>query len=442
MEKETEVAHFLDVIARTAKTDLEAWEFSLRRAVLATGARVLEGVLENICCGRREEPIVCVSCGQRMDSVGVREKTIQTVLGPVRLRRSLYICPGCKESRVPGDELLDVEQTGLSPGARRLTVHAGSRTSFIEAEEDLQLYAELKVDRREIERVAEAGGRSITEWMKKQDTEALAQTKRSLSDQHKKDIPMLYVSFDGTGIPMRKDELQGRRGKGPQGESRTREVKLGCVFTQTTCDKEDRPVRDPESTTYAGAIEDSDSFGWRIYAEATRRGLDRAMNVVVLTDGAGYNKSIAQTHFPNATHIIDLYHAREHVSDMAKLLVPQNGYQKQVSKWLTLLDEGKIEKLITLAGRYLPRSGERRKKGRIAINYLRNNADSMRYADFRARGFFVGSGVVEAGCRTVIGQRLKKSGMFWSVAGANAIIAARCCLSSRRFNDFWEDRAA
>ena len=71
------------------------------------------------------------------------------------------------------------------------------------------------------------------------------------------------------------------------------------------------------------------------------------------------------------------------------------------------------------------------------LRYFENNAPQMRYAEFRKNDFSVGSGVVEAGCRTVIGERLKQSGMRWSVRGANAITALRCCILSGRFEDFW-----
>ena len=133
-------------------------------------------------------------------------------------------------------------------------------------------------------------------------------------------VLILYVSFDGTGVPMRKSELHSSKGKGPDGKARTREVKLGCIFIQIATDEAGWPVRDPYSTTYVGAIESSELFGLRIYQEAVRRGSEQAHKIVVLIDGARYNKSIASTHFPEAVNIIGLYHAREHLSGLAKTL--------------------------------------------------------------------------------------------------------------------------
>jgi hypothetical protein len=252
---------------------------------------------------------------------------------------------------------------------------------------------------------------------------------------------VLYIEYDGTGVPVRRAELAGRKGKQPDGSARTREVKLGCVFTQTALNEEVRPVRDPNTTTYVGAIESSEAFGRRVYAEALRRGLYDHTQIVLLTDGAHYNKSIAELHFPNAVHIIDLYHAFQHVHDLVTLLVPDKLRETTEERWTDLLGHGDVEQLVQCAREYLPRAGGSRGKGLTGVNYFRTNAEFMRYDAFRAKGFFVGSGVIEAGCKTVIGARLKASGMFWSVKGANAIITLRCCVCSRRFEQFWEDRA-
>ena len=429
---------FLERASQDKGVDLEAWESALRTAVLKAGASVLEALLHGVGCGRRAQGVLC-QCGGAMKSVGLREKRVHTILGPLLFRRSLYLCPECGCGRFPGDETLGITGTKFSPGLRRMMARAGSRTSFGEAEEDLRVYGAVEVDRKEIERVAKEVGRQIERWMAGEKAKAIRQAGRDTAEQS---IPVFYVSFDGTGVPMRAKELRGRKGKQPDGSARTREVKVGCVFTQTTIDQDNRPVRDPDSTTYTAAIESSDEFGRRIYAEALMRGLEQAKKVVVLTDGARYNKSITQMHFATATHIIDLYHAREHLHILSKLLLPDTNRKAKEKPWLELLDEGQIEALMDAIKRYLPSRGHRRKKALKEINYFLDNAEKMRYADFKKQGLFVGSGVIEAGCRTLIGQRLKKSGMFWSLDGANAIIASRCCQLSGRFENFWEEMAA
>lgn len=367
-----------------------------------------------------------------MRTVGRRQKTLTTLLGTVRFRRRLYLCPSCGASRFPADEALDVRHTGFSPGVRRLMVRAGSRTSFADAEEDLEVYAGINVNRRDIERIAEAVGRQIEAW----------QVAHPAATVPADPVPTFYVSFDGTAVPMRRAEVRGRKGRQPDGSAKGREVKVGCVFTQTRVDAKGLPVRDPDSTTYVAGIESSTLFGERIGQEARRRGVEHARRVVALTDGAAYNKTILQTHFPTALSIIDLYHAREHLHELAALLLPESEREARTKEWVAWLDEGKVGQLVQNARSYLPRSGVRRKNALRQIGYFEKNAPAMRYAEFRRLGLFVGSGVIEAGCRTIVGQRLKRAGMFWSVRGAHAILQARCCMLSSRFNAFWDDRAA
>jgi hypothetical protein len=331
---------------------------------------------------------------------------------------------------------LDIIKTTYSPGVRRLMARAGSQTQFERAAQGLHCYAGLEVEPREIERVAEEVGRQLEAWLSDQQDQML-QTGPATSPTLEPGAKM-YVSFDGTGVPVRKTELLGRRGKQADGSARTREAKLGCVFTQVGLDKEGYPQRDADSTTYVGAIESSTLFGWRMYAEALRRGLDQAKTVIALTDGARYNRTIVQTHFPDAVHIVDLFHAYEHLTAIAQILWGQEA--KAPKAWRDLLEAGDIARLVRKAGKYLPASATSKKAMLKQLGYFEKNAPQMCYAQYREKKFFVGSGVVEAGCRTVIGQRLKQSGMRWSVRGANAIIALRCCILSGRFEDFWASR--
>jgi len=409
----------------------------VRSAVLALGAEVLERLLHGVGIGRQPTPRQCarnhLPCP--MVSTGVREKTIRTILGPVRFARSRYVCPSCGRVEYPGDAMLGVQQGGFSPGLRRLMVRAGSRESFGEAAQDLHIYAAIQVDPKDVERVAESVGCQIDDWLRQKASAAVLELGREAAPL----VPLLYVALDGTGAPMRQSELVHVKGKGENGRARTREVKLGCVFTQTRLDPDGNPVRDPDTTSYTGAIEPSVDFGHRLHAEAVRRGLPQARRVVVLSDGADYNHTIAREHFSTATHIIDFYHASERLN----LLIKENTSHRLKGPFhcqcYDLLVQGRIEELIERLRQGLPRNGRRRREGLGRIQYFAQRVEQMRYAEFRRQGLFVGSGVIEAGCKTLIGKRLKQSGMFWSVRGANALIAARCCLYSGRFEQFWED---
>jgi hypothetical protein len=376
-----------------------------------------------------------------MESRGLKEKRIKTVLGEVCFERSFFVCPKCKKSRFPGDEALGVVGTGFSPGVARLMARAGSKDTFKEGRDDLLAYAEIRVTAKDVERVSEKTGEEIEAWHSKEQV-AIIGNEEELEPAEQP--PVLYVCYDGTGVPMVEWETLGRKGKQPDGTSGTREAKLGCVFTQTTVDKEGYAVRDDASTTFVGAIESSTEFGNRIYPEAVRRGLTRAGRVVIICDAARYNWEISATHFPGATEIVDLYHTREHLHILCAALLPNGGdaLKSLEARWQTTLDGGRVEEILKEAQDRLPRSGKRRKAAQKEMQFFRRNASRMRYGEYRAQGLFVGSGVVEAGCKTVIGKRLKQSGMEWTVRGANAIIALRCCHLSGRIEEFWEQRAA
>lgn len=421
--------------------DLEALETGVRVAVLAVGAQLLEELLESVGVGRRNAPVRC-ACGKRMESRGVSVKIIVTLLGDVRFARSAYQCPACAKVRYPGDEELDVVKTGYSPGVRRLVADFASDDPFKRASQKLKSSAELVISRKDCERIAEGVGEDVARWFATEQRRMRAA--QPPPPEAPKPIDAFYIEPDGTGVPMVPHEVEGRKGKQANGGAKTREAKLGCVFTQTAFTEKGRPIRDPVSTSYIGAIETAASFGWHLYAEAVRRGLFEAKRVIVISDGAEWIRNLVETHFAGATHIIDLYHAREHLVALCRRLLSHN--LKQLNhyqdRWWEKLDEGEIETIVEEASAFLPKDPKAAKDTHAEIGYFDKNKDRMRYADYYEQGLFVGSGVIEAGCRTIIGERLKKSGMEWTVRGANAITALRCVIQSGRFEEYWEDKAS
>jgi len=419
--------------------DLEAMEFFIRSQLLKMGAEILERYI-NERLAVTDAP-VCTNnhLPATMKSTGTRPKTLRTILGPVRTHRRRYQCPICHRVCFPADALLGVGKGRFSPGLQRMMAHVGAAGPFAKGSEDLHLLAHVEVDAKDVERTAEKVGDEVDAWMQSESGRArllAAAGKPTVREAPKR----LYVSFDGTGVPMMGEALEGRVGK--NGPAKTREVKVGCIFTQTTVNNEGLAVRDEASTSYVAAIEESRDFGHRIHGEAIRRGLKQADDITVLTDGQAYNMSIVKEHLPQARHIVDVQHAKDHLTDF----VCNVALEKVGGRWHQeaeqILLEGCIEDLMEMIRKRLPRSGPRRKRGQKEIHYFEGNKERMRYAAFRAEGCFIGSGVVEAACRIVVGQRLKNSGMFWSMRGANSIMALRCAILSNRFEDFWENRAA
>ena len=415
--------------------DLEAVEQATRDALHQAGARLLETLLNE---EQTAEPRQSCACGEQARYAGKRAKKLVTMLGTIVVERAYYHCRRCGSGFAPRDQELDVEATQYSPGVRRMTALVGSETSFDRGRVLLDELAAVELTAKAVEREAEAIGADIAA---REQAEIARAVQLELAEICMEEIPILYVEMDGTGVPTTAAETRGRKGKGG-GPARTREVKLGCVFTQSSRDERGRPLRDEDSTTYTGAIENAAAFGRRIWSEAWRRGWSRARKKVILGDGAAWIWNLAHEYFPGAIEIVDLYHAREHLWALASKLFPadekrRRGWARRMRK---KLDAGRIEQLVTTLREIETDDVELAHQVALEALHFERNAERMRYHDFRRTGLFVGSGVIEAGCRTVIASRLKRSGMFWSVRGANAITALRCSRLSNRFNDYWENR--
>jgi hypothetical protein len=257
------------------------------------GSRML-GLLINADSGRYQGRTIPCGEGHAYEFVDYRDKELLTVLGPVIVKRAYYYDPQCQVGWCPKDHALDIARTSYSSGVRRLMSKVGAYRPFGLGHDDLYELADIRVSAKEVERVSQIVGGQVEAFH-------AVEAKAALSDRPIQPFPRMYVCMDGTGIPVVKKETAGRQGKAKDGQAKTREVKLGCVFTQTGVD----PVRDEESTSYTGAIEPAEVFGVRIYREAMRRGMERAREVCVLGDGAAWIWNLADEHFYGATQIVD-----------------------------------------------------------------------------------------------------------------------------------------
>ena len=419
--------------------DIEAVETCIRSSMLHVGSLVLEKLLnahhgtdtgKQMRCGNGHTPVF----------IGYRYKEVVTVLGRIRLRRRYYYDHACHRGWCPKDRALDIEGTALSPGMRRIMSRVGALRSFGCGEEDIKELAGIDVTAKEIERISHHIGEEVKTFLAQYSDAAVPENHH----EHCSQATTMYLCMDGTGVPVVRAETIGRKGKGEDGQAKTREAKLGCIFTQTTVDSEGNPVRDEDSTSYVGAIETVEEFTHRIVREGRRRGATNAQKLCIIGDGAPWIWNLADEYFYGATQIIDLYHARQHYWTVAHLVFATE--KKQMYAWAKKrreeLDDGKVEQVINAIAHLCPATKDVEEKCEKEMKYFYKNRERMRYNRFRTQDLFVGSGVLEAGCRTVIGQRLKQSGMHWSVKGANSIIALRCCLLSHRWEDFWAYRTA
>jgi hypothetical protein len=418
-------------------------ETAARRCALAVAARAVARRL-NADHTDYAGPTLPCRCGKTAHYAGRKEKTILTALGEMRLVRAYYHCDACRSGFCPRDRDLGVEGASLSPAVTRMVGTVAAMVSFAEGSELLGALAGLPVNAKQVERTAEALG-----------IETAEDERQHVGSAEAAEIaPTMYVGMDGTGVPMRAGEVEGRPGKQADGSAKTREVKLCTVWSAEGRDEDGVPVRDEGSVSYSAAIEsaamrDTDevcsAFARRVEREARRRGVDRAHRCAVLGDGAPWIWNIAGEYFPDAIQIVDRFHAKEHLSGVAKVIY--GATSELGAAWAKArhdeLDAGKLHKIVAALAdhsRACP-DASKRAELRKCIGYLWGNRRRMRYPAFRAQGLCTSTAVVEAGCKVSIGTRLKRAGMHWTVRGANAIIALRCSKLSGRFEDFWERRA-
>ena len=358
-----------------------------------------------------------------------RAKDIDTLFGVIQLKtgRHYFYDPATHTGRFPLDQALGLVHS-FSPAVVRLAARAAAKEGYAAASEDLLAQAGVNLEGRQIHRLVNLSA------------PALAAQLAQGAHTDPTPIPIIYVEVDGTGVPMVAEELAGRAGKQADGSAKTREVKLGAVFTQTQTDAEGRPVRDHGSTTYVGSFESASDFGTRIRDEGRRRGLGQAAKVVFIGDGAAWIWELARVNFPAAILILDLYHALERVHALAAgLYGKDSAWAKRMgSDWAAMLKNDQINEVIAAARRrlqalQLPPDDPLEKQ----IAFFEHHQDKMRYKTYRDQGLFYGSGVIEGGCKCVIGQRLKESGMFWTEAGATSVLNLRLALKSNRWDECW-----
>lgn len=353
----------------------------------------------------------------------------------MNLQRAYYICEECGESVFPRDKELGFSRNGISPAVERMTALVAATVSFEESSELLGELAGIKLNAKQIERTAEKIGEDIVQ----------DEAKNLHPSSTTPSTSTMYVGMDGTGTPMRPSELQGRPGKQEDGKAKTREVKLVTVWTANGRTADGIPERDRGSVSYSAAIESAachdtekniSQFASRVLRETQRRHFDKAKQRVVLGDGAPWIWKLADELFPDAIQIVDRYHVKENLANVATDIF---GFDSKYGKqWrdncFQDLDDGKLDTLIAELKIHSPKSEAARK----CIGYIERNTHRMQYPKFKAMGLCTSTGVVEAGCKTVVGVRCKRAGMRWTKRGVNAILALRTYKLSGRLDDYWK----
>jgi hypothetical protein len=383
------------------------------------------------------------AAGRGARLVDRRTKTVATLLGAIRIRRGYYHCATCRRGFAPLDDLLGVAGTSLSPGLARACALAGAEMPY-------------DTSRRFIATVTGLDLASTSTLARA--TRAQGARARHLIDliaaEHAAPGPvagiraggpdLCYIVLDGTGAPMLPSQCQGRPGKDPAkngGRAGTREVKIGCFFTQTHRDPDTgEAVQDPRSATYISTFEPAAAFAAHAKAEYHRRGFDQIRQPIVLGDGAKWIWTIAGEQFPAATQIVDYYHAREHLADLTKtltgVLADPAAFEQELVDHLDLGDTTAIAAAVDALD--LPATAPHlAEPAATEVGYFTGNHHRMQYADFRANGYYIGSGPVESACNTIVKQRAKRAGMHWTIHGLDPVLALRTLHQSGRDHVLW-----
>jgi hypothetical protein len=350
-----------------------------RRQALRIAARALEQRLNSDTSDHVGAELPC-PCGGAAQYHGRHQKTFESVLGPLHLQCAYYHCEQCQSGFCPRDRVLGLESFSLTPGVLRMTASAAALVSFEESSGLLHELAGVEVSTKQVERAAEGLGAEIA-VDEHQQVEKLAEV-----------TPTMYLGMDGTGVPMRAQEVADRAGKQADGSAKTREAKIVTIWTAESRDAEGKPVRDPRSITYLAAIESAatldtspelSAFAARVLREANRRGFPEAARGVVLGDGSPWIWNTATELFPQATQILDRFHAKEHLSKVGKTIYGDNTEGKPwIQSRYDELDNGRLKSLVQALHGHARQYPEARE----CIRYIWNNRRRMRYPKFDQQG--------------------------------------------------------
>lgn len=396
------------------------FEQTLRAAAQKDTAAVLEAFLNH------ELPQLLPPAQHRKNEQfhSWRQRQVVTLVGPITLRRAYYVSP--QGGRYPLDEQLDLNDQ-YTPAVAQLMCWAGAMdSSFEQASQTLQRFAGLNIPGRQVQRVVKRLASQATAWKENRPA-----TKRQTP------VPILNIQADMTGIPMRPEELIDIKGKQPDGSAKTRQIKIGCVFTQSL-DAQGQPQRDPLSAGYVSTFGEVSDLSAMLYAEALKAGYATASKIVFLGDGAEWIWNMVEDRFRGAVQIVDFYHACEHLHSLCQTLEPEPIHANALfHTWRRRLKNNGLPNIIQNAlQRAAHLSRTHRKVVAEQLAYFRKNASRMTYRTFRRKGYFIGSGAVEGACRHLVCQRAKLSGMRWLRSGAAAVIAFRCLIKSNLFDDY------
>jgi len=360
------------------------------------------------------------------------------VLGRVQCQRAYYYCGRCGQGVLPWDEKVGLTERSFTPAAERLVSLAGALSdSFAEAAERvLPEMAGLKIAETTVQRTTEGVGARIAEHRRRGRTFGFARSWDWYRDVHGRTCA--YISLDLTGVRQQAQDGSAAEGRMPY---------VAMVYKPVPELPEDCPYQpSPKATMqarYLSGLYDLDELGLQLRKQAGQVGMDRADLWIGLTDGGNGLDEFIRKNFPrDPVLILDFWHAADHLTELAKLLHPDDEEARQalLTRWChTLKHEGGERIVEVLRDHPLPRKKAVQDKHAQVVNYLSNNLHRMDYPHYLANGWMIGSGAVESACKTVVAQRLKQAGMRWREYGTDSMCHLRALFRSEpdQWRAFW-----
>ena len=411
--------------------DLNGIEIAIRDVTHLSAAAMYKSLLERV---DAELPTPeCPTCGKPMERHQKLSKSFASRFGPVKIERTYCRCRDCGSGFFPLDRALGLEGQKTTPGAAKLVADAVVSDSFEEASRKLYNSAGLVVSAATLRRWTHEFG------------EEMQRFERDIVAESALGVDRVYVEVDGTGVPMRRSETEGIKGKQKDGSARTREAKVIVTFTADgRHPKTGAPMKDKNSDAVSARIDSAaavarvsgaSEFAKRLDRHLCRTGAYKSEEVVLISDGVAWITNVADALLADTkkTYILDMLHALEYASAALNALVTCDITRKaRLAEIKAQLLDGKVDRVIADLRPYR----DRHKDVAKCIDYFEANKDRMRYDAYRARGMQIGSGQIESCCKQIVSARFKKSGCRWSVRGANALLALKTCWNNLRWEEF------
>ncbi len=464
---EEEVGNFLEQVSQMSEGELKHVEEQVIKSSQAIGRKLMEGILNSRLKERRPAARRQGSCGHVQRLVGERPKELITLVGPVRFVRAYYQCvlvgetgvqATCTHGEAPADALGGVDNQRTTPGVQGQISYLSARLTLEEAAETLCRSVPIGMSGRQALNLMRPVGEALAAEEDQQVLVLEAQGRQARSvpadRQQPREIERLYIELDGVLARMRRGSVPMKHEEVHRTGDVYREIKTGAVFRAEPGAKRseltpgvyvDTPAEG--SLRYVARRTAKGGFDWLLYQLALEGGLKSAKQVVVLGDGAPWIWNLAAEHFPGAVQIVDLYHAKEHVWEVAHAVF--GAATQAATAWAapacSLLEEGQLADLIAAIAALAPippEPGQARSIPERAVDYFTTNAQRMRYPVFRAQGMHIGSGIAEAACKTIVSTRAKRSGMRWTPEGIHALLPLRTAVLNDTYDPFWEEKYA